>query len=64
MYCKCRSHIVIGYVKESKNWPTEECFEFSYAFKIVDFLTGRELKSNSVVCYSLANFLLDPVSLL
>ena len=46
---KCLSHIVKIYAKERKKWPTEECVVLSYAFKIVDCLTGRELKSKSEV---------------
>ena len=37
---KRRSHIFSRYMKDSKNWSTEERVRSSYAFNIVDCLTG------------------------
>ena len=59
---KRQSHVVRIYVKERKYWPTEEHVGFSSAFKIVDCLTGQELKSKSGVFYVLDTTVFDPVS--
>ena len=61
---KCRYHIVSSYVKYRNNFPTEEHVVLSYAFNIVDFITVKDLKSKSAVCYVLDTLVLDPVSLL
>ena len=57
-------NIVSSYVKEGKNWTTEERVVLSSAFKKVDCVSEREPKSKSAACYVLAILFLDPVSLL
>ena len=64
MCCKRRSNIVSSDVNDIKNWTTEERVGLSSAFNIVDFLTGRDLKYKSAVCYVLDTLFLDTVPLL
>ena len=59
---KVQSHIVSIYVKEIKNWKTEEHVRFSSVFKIVDCLTGWEMNFKYTVFYFLVSLFLDPVS--
>ena len=51
-------------MKMRNNRPNEEHVVFSSVFKIIDCLTGRELKSKSAAVYILADIFLDPVSML
>ena len=58
------SYIIRIYMKEIKNWPTEERVGSSSESKIVVSITGKELNSKYVVCYILDTLVVDIVSLL
>ena len=64
MQRKRQAYIISSYMRESKNFPTEEYIRLSSALKIVDCLTGRELKCKSEVYYVLDTLVLDTVSFL